>query len=111
MPSAITRMGLAYQGIVLTNSVSTSVGFSLSTAAGALIMVDSVSGAASVKFYTKSDPSLSATYKLVDSTGADVSQTIAAGTAFELPAALFAARHVIMVTDAGTANVHYCVKG
>lgn len=113
MPTTIARESTAYPAITLTNDPATTAGFSLSTSAGASIMVDSVSGGGSVtlSFYTKADQSLAATYLLVDSSGNAITQTAQAGRCFELPDALFSSRFILPVTNTGTAVIRYVVKG
>lgn len=113
MPTTIARDSTAYAGITLTNNPATTAGLSLSTAAGAMLLVDSVSGGAAVtiSFYTKADQRQANSYLFVDANNAAVTQTVQAGRCFELPSGLFASRFVLPVTDSGTAVVRYVVKG
>jgi hypothetical protein len=114
MPTAIIRQGSLYEPITLTNSVSTTAGFSLNIAAGGMLLIDSKSaaGTITITFYVKGDERLPDTYQLVDGSGVAVSQTItAAGQCFALPDSLFAARFVLPVVSSGTAVVRYVTKG
>lgn len=114
MATTIVRLGTLCDLITLTNSVSTTAGFSLSTDAGALLMVDSKSdvGNITITFFAKSDGNAAKAYALVNNAGAAISQTITANEqCFPLPDELFAARHVLAVTSAGTATVRVVTKG
>lgn len=114
MATTIIRLGNAYDPITLTDSASTTGGFSLSTDAGALLMVDSKSAAGNVtiSFYAKADGKTSTTYALVDAAGAPITQVItAANQCFPLPDGLFAARHVLAVLSSGSASVRIVTKG
>lgn len=114
MATTIARLGQISQPITLTNSVATTGGFSVSTDAGALLMVDSKSAADSVTltFYAKSDGSSPDSYVLVDAAGSPVSQSVtAAGQCFPLPDGMFAARHVLVVVSSGTAVIRVVTKG
>jgi hypothetical protein len=113
MATTIIRDGTLYGPITITNDPATTAGFSLTTAAGAMLMVDSVSGGGGVtiSFYAKADPKFSESYLLVDSSNAAVTQTVQAGRCFELPSGMFAARFILPVTDSGTAVIRYAVKG
>ena len=100
--------------MTLTSSVSTTAGFSLSTDAGALLMVDSKTSGVdiTITFYAKADGKSAASYLLVDSAGVAISQTVKADNqCFPLPDGLFAARHVLPVVSAGTALVRVVTKG
>ncbi len=113
MATTIVRLGNICDPITLTASVSTTGGFSLSTDAGALLMVDSKSAAGSItiSFYAKADGKLTDSYALVDKDGNPITQVItAAGQCFALPDGLFAARHVLMVLSSGTAVVRVVTK-
>jgi hypothetical protein len=114
MPTTIVRLGSLCDQITLTNSVSTTGGFSLSTDAGALLMVDSKSSGTNITitFYAKADDRLASSYLLVDSAGAAITQIVSAdGQCFPLPDGLFASRHVLPVVSAGTALVRVVTKG
>jgi len=114
MATTIVRLGSLCDQITLTNSASTTAGFSLSTDAGALLMVDSKSdvGNINITFYAKADGKSADAYALVNNAGAAISQTITAnGQCFPLPDELFAARHVLAVVSAGTALVRVVTKG
>lgn len=112
MAHTIVRGSDVSQSLSLTNSASTSAGFSMGGSAGAMVYVVSVAGGAtSLTFSVKADPADSSTFSFVPSTSTSaVLQPIAAGVCFELPAGLFAARFVIPVTNAGTASVRVVVK-
>lgn len=114
MPTAIIRQGSLYEPITLTNSVSTTQGFSLNIAAGGMLLVDSKSagGSITISFYVKGDERFPETYQLVDSSGVAITQTITANNqAFALPDGLFAARFILPVLSSGTAVVRYVTKG
>jgi hypothetical protein len=114
MPTTIVRLGSLYDPITLTNSVSTTGGFSLSTDAGALLLVDSKSAAGSItiSFFAKGDGKLADAYALVDASGSPITQAITAnGQCFPMPDGLFASRHVLMVVSSGTASVRIVTKG
>ena len=113
MPTTIGRQGSVSDPITLTSDPATSQGFVLNTAAGALIMVDSVSAgtAVTVTFYAKADASTSATYLLTDASNAAVSQTTQAGRCFTLSEQVFFPfRYVIPVISTGTAVVRVASK-
>lgn len=114
MATTIVRLGNICDPIDLTSSISTTGGFSLSTDAGALLMVDSKSAAGSVtiSFYAKADGKSADSYALVDKDGNAITQVItAAGQCFAMPDGLFAARHVMLVLSSGTAKVRIVTKG
>lgn len=113
MPTTIARESTAYPAITLTTNPATTGGLSLSVSAGAMLMVDSVSGggAVTISFYAKADSRETDSYLLVDSANAPITQAVQAGRCFELPSGLFAARWILPVTDSGTAVIRYVVKG
>ena len=114
MPTTISRQGEQFGPITLTNSVSTTQGFSTNLGAGAMILVDSWTGGAgtfTVTFYTKADQRQTTTYLLTDSTNSAISHTTQAGRCFELPDALFSARYILPVISSGSAVIRYVVKG
>lgn len=114
MATTIVRYGSVLDPITLTNSVNTSEGFSLSTEAGAMIMVTSKTapGNITITFYAKADGKLPDTYMVVDTSGNPIAQMVtAAGQCFPLPDQLFAARHVVPVVSTGTAVVRIVTKG
>lgn len=114
MATTIARLGQISQPINLTSDVSTTGGFSVSTDAGALLMVDSKSaaGLVTLTFYAKSDSTSTDSYVLVDASGSPVGQIVtAAGQCFPLPDGMFAARHVLVVVSSGTAVVRVVTKG
>lgn len=111
MANTMLRGSTVGESLALTNSASTSAGFSMAGGAGAIVLVESVSGAASLTFSVKADPSSATAFSFIpDGSTTAVSQPIAAGVAFDLPGGLFAARWIIPVTNAGTATIRVVVK-
>jgi hypothetical protein len=114
MPTTLHRESLAYTPITLTNSVSTTTGFSLNIAAGAMLLVDSKStaGNVTITFFVKTDERFPETYQVLDAFGAAVTRVVTANNqAVALPDELFAARFVLCVLSSGTATVRYVTKG
>lgn len=112
MATTILR-GTTLETLTVTNAgTATSPGFSMAGAAGVIVFVKQVSGgASSLTFRVKTDPASSELFTFIpDNVTNPVSQPIANDTAFELPAGLFAARYVIPVTNAGTAEIRVVLK-
>jgi hypothetical protein len=112
MAHTIVRGSDVSASLALTASASTSAGFSMSGSAGAIVYVVSVAGSASsLTFAVKPDPADSSSYTFIPSISTTaVSQPIAAGTCFELPSGLFAARWIIPVCNTGSAVVIVVIK-
>lgn len=110
MANKIERLSSVTSTVVCTNSAATSPKVPFGAAAGAVFIVDSVaSGATSLAWHVSFGPEL--TPVPVNDGTADVSTTIAAGKAYAVPDALFAAPFIVAVTNSGTASIRLCVKG
>jgi len=111
MATTIRRDALNYTSLNLTADPATSAGIPLRLAAGACVLVESVSGAGSVTFYCKEDRDSTDSFRLVDATGSPIVQNIQAGVAFPIPTETFAATFVTLVCNSGTAVIRYSAKG
>lgn len=110
MPNKIERYSSVTSQIVATNNPATSPKIPFGAAAGGMIVVDSVAGGAtSLSWSVAVGPE--ATPATANDGTADVSTTIAAGKAYPIPDAVFAAPFLVAVTNAGTATFRLCVKG
>lgn len=110
MPNKIERYHSVTGQIIATSSSSTSPKIPFGAAAGGMIVVESVAGgASSLSWMVAFGPE--ATPATANDGTADVSTTIAAGKAYPIPDAVFAAPFLIAVTNAGTATFRICVKG
>lgn len=110
MAGKIERFNSVTGAFTMTNSASTTPKIPFGPAAGALLVVDSLTGgAATINWYAvlaSSDTPV----PLYDSNGA-VTTAIAASRAYALPDALFGAPFVVGVADTGTITVRLSVKG
>lgn len=102
MTTPISRQFYDGQDFTATASASTSPRQPFGYMAGAILFVRSVAGASSITWYVAYGPD-DTPVPLVNSAGNAVTTTIAAGNAYELPAALYSARHIVAVLNAGTA--------
>jgi hypothetical protein len=110
MPNKIERLSSVTSEITATNSASTSPKIPFGSAAGGVIIVDSVaSGATTITWNVAFGPEL--TPRPLNADGAGVTTTIAANNAYSLPDALFGAPFIVAVTNAGTATFRLAVKG
>jgi hypothetical protein len=109
MPNKIERLNSVTGTFVATNSAATSPKIPFSSAAGGVIIVDAVSSATTLTWHIAFGPEL--TPVPLNADGSGVTTTIAAGNAYTLPDALFAAPFIVAVTNAGTATFRMSVKG
>lgn len=102
MTTPISRQHYSLDAFTATASASSSPRQAFSPMAGAIMFVVSAVSATSITWYvaygTDDTPS-----PLVNAAGNAVTTTISAGSAYELPAALYSARYIVAVTNAGTA--------
>lgn len=110
MPTKLERHSSSVGPITFTASASTSPRIPFGASAGAIICVTAVTGgAATVAWYVAAGPEATPLPLVYD--GASVATTIAAGSAYALSDAVYAAPFLIGVTDTGTATVQIFVKG
>jgi hypothetical protein len=109
MPHKIERLNSVTGSIVATASASTSPKIPFGASAGGVIIVDSVSSATTITWHVAFDAE--ATPRQINADGAAVTTTIAAGQAYAMPDALFAAPFVVAVVNAGTATFRMSLKG
>jgi hypothetical protein len=100
MPTTITRLGTSYVPITFTSDASTTAGFSLTQAAGALILVTATSsgGAITLTWRTKADVSLPNSYVLATAADAPVTQVVQPDRAYAVPDALSSAKYILATT-------------
>lgn len=108
MPNKIERKASVTQTYTFTASASTSPKVPFAAAAGGVFIVDAVSGAASINWYTCFGAE--GTPAQLNDGSSDVSTSITAGKAYPLPDALFGSEFVVGVVNSGTATVRICVK-
>ena len=110
MPSKIERLCSVTDAIAVGSSASAGKRIPFGAASGGMVFVESVGGgAASLSWYAAVGPEATAV-QASDGT-ADLTTSIAAGRAYPLPDALFAAPFIVAVTDVGTASIRISVKG
>jgi hypothetical protein len=109
MPNEISRQFLDGTNFTATNSASTSPRQAFGTMAGAIVFVISAASATSITWYVCYGGD-DTPVPLTNSAGNAVTTAIAAGNAYELPSALYAARYIVPVTNAGTAVLRLCSK-
>jgi hypothetical protein len=100
MPTTITRLGTSYVPITFTSDAATTAGFSLTQAAGALILVTATSSGSTITltWRTKADVSLPDSYVLADSSDAPVTQVVQPNRAYAVPASLSSAKYILATT-------------
>lgn len=110
MPNKIERLSSVTDSFVATSSAATSPKVPFGSAAGGILIVDSVaSGAATLTWHVAFGPEL--TPRPLNADGSGVTTAIAANNAYALPDALFGAPYIVAVTNAGTATFRVSVKG
>lgn len=109
MPNKIERLNSVTGQFVATASAATSPKIPFGAAAGGVIVVDSVSSATTITWHVAFGQEL--TPVPLNADGSGVTTTIAAGNAYVLPDALFAAPFIVAVVNAGAATFRVSVKG
>ena len=109
MPNEISRQFIDGVNFTATNSASTSPRQAFATMAGAIVFVVSASSATSIAWYVCYGGD-DTPVPLINSAGNAVTTAISAGNAYELPSALYAARYVVPVVNAGSAVLRMCCK-
>lgn len=108
MPNKIERLSSVTAELTVTADVNTTPVIPFGAAAGGTIFVEAVSGAGSISWHVSYGPEGNA-FTVID--GAPVTTSIAAGAAYPIPDALYAAPFIRAVADAGTANIVVSLKG
>lgn len=109
MAGKIERFNSVTGSLSLTNSASTTAKIPFGPAAGGVIIVDAVSGAASINWHVAFGPEL--TPVPLNSDGAAATTSITVSNAYPIPDAAFAAPFVAPVLNAGTATIRVSLKG
>lgn len=109
MSGKIERFNSVTDSITMTNDPAASPKIPFGPASGGIVIVDSVSTAATINWYTAFTASEQAKPVYVD--GAVLSTAVSPGQAYPLPDGLFGSPFVVGVTDAGTAVIRLSVKG
>lgn len=109
MSNKIERFNSVTGSLSLTNSASTTAKIPFGPAAGGVIIVDAVSGAASINWYVAFGPEL--TPVPLNADGAAATTAITVSNAYPIPDAAFGAPFVVPVLNAGTATIRVSLKG
>ena len=112
MPYTIDRQSLFAGPFTLTSDPATSAKISLSSFAGALLFVESVTGAASqITWHAAKDFKATQTYPVRSAISNNVLTGIEQGYAYAFPDEVFGAQFVVPVLDSDTAIVSVTLKG
>ena len=109
MPQKLERLNSVSASLIATSSASTSPKIPFGAVSGGMIHVSAVSSAASITWHVAFAPE--ETPVPVSSGGSAVTTAIAAGNAYAIPDAVFAAPYIVAVANAGTATFRVSVKG
>jgi len=112
MPYTIDRQSLFIGPFTLTSDPTTSARISLSSFAGALLFVESVTGAASqITWHATKGFQETATYPIRSAVSNNVFTGIEQGYAYAFPDEVFGAQFIVPVLDSDTAIVSVALKG
>jgi hypothetical protein len=100
VPTTIVRQGTSYVPVTFTSDTATTAGFSLTQAAGAMLLVTATSSGSAITltWLTKADVSLPDSYTLADASNSVVTQAVQPNRAYAVPAALSSAKYILATT-------------
>lgn len=109
MPNKIERLSSVGDSLTVTANAADNKKIPYGAAGGGLVIVEAVSGAASLAWSVAVGPE--ATPVAADSGSGAIVTSVSAGKAYPIPEALFGAPYIVAAADAGTATIRVCVKG
>jgi hypothetical protein len=109
MSGKIERFNSVTGSITMTDDATTSPRIPFGPASGGIVVVDSETGGTAINWHTALTAEGTAVPVVVD--GVALSTTVAAGNAYPVPDALFAAPFIVGVTDSDTITIRLSVKG